>query len=193
MAFIFRDWLAASESLPLEGIGVLQWERRPAYVSEPDSIVYPANWELCLAAQSDAKVPDTVFERMAIFSRLPVNEIRQQYSTWLHTIKSDEGTKDLFGYGVLTKDDRNSWSWSANALPSLPTASLACLPGTKKPTSQSGWDVGFWLVMVGSLLVMGFLGWLIQQKGCTPEIGTSVLKTELAPDHSGTLPYQEIR
>ena len=128
MAFVFRDWLATTESLPLEGIGLLHWERRSAYVSESDSIVYPAQWSLCLSVNAGTQAPDTLFERLSCFSRLPVLEIKQQYHSWLSTVKSDQVATDVFGFGTLSKGNSPEWNWAATSLPTMPSVSLSGLP-----------------------------------------------------------------
>ncbi len=193
MAFVFRDWLATTESLPLEGIGLLHWERRSAYVSESDSIVYPAQWSLCLSVNAGTQASDTLFERLSCFSRLPVLEIKQQYHTWLSTVKSDQVATDVFGFGTLSKGNSTEWNWAATSLPTMPSVSLAGLPEIETAAVSLRRDVGFWLILIASLLAVGFVTWTVQQKGCTPAVGSSKIKTKLLPDHSGTLPYQEIR
>jgi len=193
MAFLFRDWLAASESLPLEGIGLLHWERRPAYVNESDSTVYPAQWELCLAVESDMKASDALFQRLASFSRLPVSEIKQQYHSWMDAIKSSQSSFDVFGFGRLSNEDQAGWSWSAASLPVNTSVSLAHMPIIPRGSNRPGWDLGIWMVLLVALLAAVYIGLIFKQKGCTPEVGSSRLKTELLPDHSAVLPYQEIR
>ena len=193
MAFVLRDWLIASESLPLEGIGLLHWERRPAYISESDATVYPAKWTLSFSAQSDLQTSDVLFERLACFSRLPVSEIKQQYHAWLDQIKSAASSTDVFGLGSLSNVDRSGWSWSAASWPADSSVSLDSLPVNHPASIRTRWNGGVWLVLIVSMLAAVFIGLSIKQKGCTPEIGSSMLKTEIIPDHSGNLPYQEIR
>lgn len=193
MALIFRDWLASTQQLPLEGIGTLHWERRAAYWNETDSTIYPAQWELRFSADEAVRIPDTFFERLSSFSRLPVSELREQYQAWLQSWAAADKKLDVFGFGNLILDDRSVWHWTSEPLPALPTESLSVIPELQSVPQRVRWEVGTGLVWMLAVLAIGVIAWMANQKGFSAELGSSRIKTELAPAENQPLPYREIR
>ena len=193
MALIFRDWLTSTQQLPLEGIGTLHWERRPAYWDETDLTIYPAQWELRFSADGAVRVPDTFFERLSSFSRLPVSELRQQYQAWLLSWTAADKKLDVFGFGKLVMDDRSIWNWTSEPLPALPTESLSVIPAMQSAPQRVRWETGTVLVAMLAVLAIGAIAWMANQKGFRAEMGASRIKTELTPAENQPLPYLEIR
>lgn len=192
MSLLIQSWLASFQSLPLEGVGMVQWVRRPAVRRSKSSILEGPHWLLVFEADSSTTLPADFFQRLACFGNESPEVASLQYHTWLRKFQADSFQVDILGQGELRKQPAESPQWHPHSLATAPEADLRSIPFSSDYLF-SRWDLTNKLVVVlTALALIGTIVIFVRTGGSSQAAG-SRFSIPISTSEPSSLPYREIR
>jgi hypothetical protein len=191
MSKLIHDWLVCGQSLPIEGVGVLQWERQRAEPVKDNSKWSIPRWELTFVEDPQIKIPTDFFNRLRSFSGQSAQPVEALYSQWIRSFKQDQPTVPLWALGAFERD-QDKWKWNqSDALPAV-SVQVSALP--ELPIcSKAQYDWAAKLLIVLSVVTIAWMIWQGTSQGVRAEESRSRVPATLLESKSESLLYREVR
>ncbi len=192
MSLLMNSWLASFQPLPLEGVGLIQWERRSAARREQTPFLEPPQWSLVFHPDPATVLPADLFQRIACFGNESPEVASLQYRTWLQPFLADSFQVDILGQGELRKLPAGSPQWHPHPSVAAPEADLRYIPFSSDYLFRR-WDLSNKLVVVCTIMALiGTLIFFVRANGSSQAVG-SRFSVPAAATEPAALPYREIR
>ena len=191
MSKLILDWLVSGQSLPIEGVGLLHWERTPVQQQADGSVWAMPHWVLSFDEASDQPRSADFFNRLRGFSGQSAQAVEAQYDQWLQLFQKGSSNIDLSGLGVFVKEEKK-WRWNATASTNPSTIQLAPLPTRNLRTAKS-FDWPAKLLLLFTLAAIGWLTWQGFNRGVHSTDTRSRISTPVSESTDETWLYREVR
>jgi len=192
MSLLVSNWLAALQPLPLEGMGILQWERRPATRRGQTSLLEGPQWTLAFHPNTSTLMPADFFQHLACFGNQSVEEAAFQYKAWHQQFQMESFRIAILDQGELTKQASENVEWHPLPPRTSPEVDLKVIPFSDHYLYRR-WDVLKKIVVAFAFLALIGTMTVFIRDGWKSDTTRSHLPCSIQPGDPSSLPYQEIR
>jgi hypothetical protein len=191
MSKLIHDWLVCGQSLPIEGVGLLQWERQRAELVKDRSTWSVPRWVLTFVEDPQIKIPTDFFNRLRSFSGQSAQPVEALYSQWIRSFKLDQPTVPLWALGAFERD-HDKWKWNQSDALAAVSIQVSALPDLRKH-SNVRYDLAAKLLMVLSVISIAWMIWQGASQGTGAEESRSRVPATVLESKSESLLYREVR
>lgn len=192
MSALIGHWLFSLQPLPIEGVGELFWELRPAVRNVQAATIESPRWEVIFRSDSATRLPEDFFIRLACFANTSVQDVELQYRNWLRLFQSTPFAVQVFGAGELKKESVGQIEWNPNQNTLAAAAPVKILPFSSEYLHRR-WDLFDRLVLMITGIALAFTTILVLQKGLKVDLTGSSWPVKQVLNKDAQLPYREIR
>ncbi|MFN4892725.1 MAG: hypothetical protein ACK5G0_03050 [Bacteroidota bacterium] len=191
MSKLIHDWLVCGQSLPIEGVGLLQWERQGAESIKDRSTWSAPRWVLTFVEDAQIKIPTDFFNRLRNFSGQSAQPVEALYSQWIRSFKLDQPTVPLWALGAFERD-QDKWKWNQSDALAAVSVQVSALPELRIRLNVQ-YDLAAKLLIVLSVFSIAWMIWQGASQGARAEESRSRVPATVLDSKSESLLYREVR